>query len=59
VPFRFASDEHQEDPALTRESVRRLLDRPLGLLCPAHGPPELVDGTAAMREALERDAREG
>ena len=54
-PFAFVPDEHQDDPAGTRESVRRLLELDVDLLCPAHGEPALEDGTEAMRKALERD----
>jgi glyoxylase-like metal-dependent hydrolase (beta-lactamase superfamily II) len=53
---RFFATEQLEDPWRTRTSVERILDQlPLDVLCFAHGPPILNDGSAALREALERD----
>ncbi|MGH7230179.1 MAG: MBL fold metallo-hydrolase [Nitrospiraceae bacterium] len=52
----FAWDEYQDEPARTRDSVRRLLDLNFDVLCPAHGDPIMKDAKAAIRRALERDA---
>ena len=52
----FAWDECQDEPARTRESVRRLLELNFEVLCPAHGDPFIKDAKAAIRRALEHDA---
>lgn len=52
----FVLDEYQDDPARTRESVRRLLDLPFEMLCPNHGDPVTEDAKEAIRLALKRDA---
>ena len=51
-PFALVPDEHHDDPVRTRDSVRRLLEPPVDLLCPAHGAPALTDATQRIREAL-------
>ena len=53
-PLAFAPDRHLEDPALTRATVRSLLDLPVTTLCPAHGAPVVGDARAAGLEALLR-----
>ena len=54
-PFGFVPDEHVDDPALTRATVRSLLDLPVTVLCPAHGAPAVGDARAAGLDALARD----
>jgi glyoxylase-like metal-dependent hydrolase (beta-lactamase superfamily II) len=55
-PLGFAPDRHLQDPALTRATVRSLLDLPVATLCPAHGAPSVGNARAAGLDALERDA---
>lgn len=50
--FSFVPDAYQDDPARTRESVRRLLGLPVAVLCPGHGAPALKGGTAPLADAL-------
>ena len=53
---RFVASEHQDEPARTRTSIRRVLDHlPVEVLCFAHGAPILQDGAAALRRALAED----
>lgn len=52
---RFVEDEHQDDPARTRRTVRKLLRLAFATLCFAHGAPLRKDPHAAMRAALEAD----
>ena len=52
--FAFVPEEHLDDPAAARESVRDLMEHEIDLLCPAHGQPTSSGGTQAMRDALER-----
>lgn len=54
--LRFVSDEYQDDPARTRESVRKLLDLKFRVLCFAHGAPLTEGARQAIREALRKDA---
>jgi glyoxylase-like metal-dependent hydrolase (beta-lactamase superfamily II) len=56
-PFAFVPDDHQDDPARSRDSVRRLLTLSPDTLCPAHGAPSIGSATARIREALDRDAK--
>ena len=49
------SDEHK-DPAATRESVRKLLDRDFRVICFAHGEPVTRGARRAILAALRRDA---
>jgi len=52
----FLESEYQDDPARTRMSVRRILERlPVEVLCFNHGPPILQDGAEALRAALRAD----
>jgi hypothetical protein len=46
--------EYHDDPAATRESVRRFLDLPFGALCLAHGGPVRDDPKGAIRRLLEK-----
>lgn len=55
--FGFVPDEYQDDPALARESARRLLDVAVHDLCPGHGAPLLGEAQQAIEEALRRDAQ--
>lgn len=54
--LRFIDAEYQDDPAETRESVRRLLALPFRVGCFSHGPPLGRGVKAAFRQALLRDA---
>src|SRR5262245_54401061 len=49
----FVPAEFHEDPAATRESVRRLLDLQFSVLCFNHGAPITNDPHAALREVLK------
>ena len=51
-PFLFAGEEHHDDLAATRESVRRLIEPGVEQLLPAHGPPALAGGAALIKAAL-------
>ena len=54
APFGFVPSRYQENPDLTRETVRGLLEiRPFALL-PAHGAPLVGGAVAAIEVALER-----
>ncbi|ANM32134.1 hypothetical protein ABI59_07330 [Acidobacteria bacterium Mor1] len=57
--FFFVPDDHQQDPARSRESVRRLLETSPDVLCPAHGDPEPENGRRALEEALAADQGRG
>ncbi len=57
--FFFVPDDHQQDPARSRESVRRLLEPAPDVLCPAHGDPEPGAGLAALEQALAADRGRG
>ena len=48
--------EYQDDPKLTRKSVRRLLVLPFRVLCPNHGAPVTIGAKKAIRRALAQDA---
>ena len=52
----FVADEYQDDPKLTRRSVRRLLDLSFKVLCPNHGGPVKTGAKKAIRQALAEDA---
>jgi glyoxylase-like metal-dependent hydrolase (beta-lactamase superfamily II) len=52
----FVADEYQDDPKLTRKSVRRLLHLPFKVLCPNHGSPIKIGAKKAIRQALAKDA---
>jgi glyoxylase-like metal-dependent hydrolase (beta-lactamase superfamily II) len=52
----FVADEYQDDPKLTRTSVRRLLDFPFKVLCPNHGSPVKTGAKKVIRRALAKDA---
>lgn len=51
----FVPGEYQDEPARTRESVRRLLALRFEVLCPNHGDPVRGDVKEAIARALERD----
>ena len=51
----FVPGEYQDDPARTRDSVRKLLDLDLEILCTNHGDPVMPSAKQAISKALERD----
>lgn len=53
--FKFVPGEYMDNPDITRESVRMLLDYPIDILCPNHGNPVIGDVHEALEEALEKD----
>lgn len=48
----FVPPEYHEDPAATRDSLRRLLELPFAVFCMAHGAPLTADGRQALGELL-------
>ena len=52
----FVPAEFHDDPATTRESVRRLLELRFSVLCFNHGAPITSEPHAALREVLKREA---
>lgn len=56
--LRFMQDQHHEDPALTRESVARMLRLAFRNFCTAHGAPITTGAKRAMRDTLKRDRAE-
>lgn len=54
----FVPGEYQDEPARTRESVRRLLDLRFETLCSNHGHPVTSGAKEAMAQALARDQAE-
>jgi len=55
----FVPGEYQDEPARTRESVRRLLSLDFQTLCPNHGDPVIVGTKEAISQALAKDAAPG
>src|SRR2546428_8912872 len=55
----FVAGEYQDEPARTRESVRRLLDLKFETLCTNHGDPVTVGAKEAIVRALANDAAQG
>ncbi len=53
---RFIPSKYQDNPALTRQSVRRLLKLPFATLCFNHGSPLVRGARAVIREAIRVDA---
>jgi glyoxylase-like metal-dependent hydrolase (beta-lactamase superfamily II) len=53
---RFIPSKYQDNPALTRRSVRRFLDLSFSTLCFNHGSPLARGAKAAIRDALKVDA---
>jgi len=51
----FVPDVYQDEPARTRESVRRLLDLRFEILCSNHGEPVIGGAKEAIARALARD----
>jgi len=51
----FVPGEYQDEPARTRESVRRPLVLRFETLCPNHGHPVISGVKEAMAQALARD----
>ena len=51
----FVPGEYQDEPARTRESVRRLLVLRFETLCSNHGHPVTSGAKEAMAQALARD----
>jgi hypothetical protein len=52
----FVPAEYHENPALTRQSVRHLLELDFAVLCFDHGVPLLDEAKAALRALLAEDA---
>jgi hypothetical protein len=52
----FVPAEYHEAPALTRQSVRDLLELDFSVLCFDHGVPLLDDPKTALRASLAQDA---
>ena len=48
----FIPAEYHDDPAATRDSVRRLLDLPFDVLCMDHGAPITTNPHAELRKLL-------
>lgn len=55
--FRFVPDQFMEQPEKTRESVRKILQMDVGLLCPNHGAHADGDVHVVIQTALEKDAK--
>src|SRR2546428_5188833 len=55
----FVAGEYQDEPARTRESVRRFLDLKFETLCTNHGDPVTVGAKEAIVRALAYDAARG
>lgn len=55
----FVPGEYQDEPARTRESVRKLLDLEFTILCTNHGDPILAGAKDAIRELLAPDKKRG
>ncbi len=53
----FVPDEYQDEPARTRDSVRRLLELGVEILCSDHGAPVLGGVRAALQQVLTRDQK--
>jgi hypothetical protein len=53
--LQFVPAEYHDDPAATRQSVRRLLDFRFSTLCFNHGPPIMDNPHVALREILRRN----
>ncbi len=51
----FVQGEYQDEPMVTRESVRKLLGLDFDILCTDHGDPIMRDAKQAISRALERD----
>ena len=53
---RFIDSQYQDEPARTRTSVRRLLEKlPIDVVCFAHGAPIVADAESVLRRALVED----
>jgi glyoxylase-like metal-dependent hydrolase (beta-lactamase superfamily II) len=52
----FVADAYQDAPRSTRESVRRLADEQVAIVCPGHGAPIRAHGAERLGDLLERDA---
>lgn len=50
----FVADAYQDEPGRTRDSVRRLAQEPIDVVCPGHGSP-VKAGHRALAEMLERE----
>jgi glyoxylase-like metal-dependent hydrolase (beta-lactamase superfamily II) len=55
----FVPGEYQDDPQVTRTSVRQLLTLRFRTLCPNHGKPVTIATKKMICETLARDAAEG
>lgn len=52
----FVAAALMDDPAMARESVARLAEFPIDVLCPGHAAPVLRGAQQAMRDVLEHRA---
>jgi glyoxylase-like metal-dependent hydrolase (beta-lactamase superfamily II) len=52
----FIPGEYQDDPARTRESVKKLLDHKFEILCPDHGAPVKREARRAVAELMQRES---
>ncbi len=52
----FVAGAFQDEPRLTRDSVRRLAAEGVAIACPGHGAPIRGHADRALAELLERDA---
>ncbi|MCF7803491.1 MAG: MBL fold metallo-hydrolase [Candidatus Marinimicrobia bacterium] len=57
--FRFVPGQFMDNPDLTRESARNLLNYDIDLLCPNHGAVQKGNVHQVIREALEHDLEKG
>lgn len=54
--YRFVPSQFMDNPDITRESVRSLLDWEIDILCSNHAPPQVGNVHDEIREALETDS---
>ncbi len=55
----FVPGEYQDEPKVTRDSVRKLLDLEFDILCTDHGDPITRDAKEAIKKVLEMDKAKG
>lgn len=53
--FKFVPAQYMDDPEITRESVRKLLNYSIEVLCPNHGAVCKGNVATAVKDALEND----
>lgn len=54
--FGFVPDQYMDEPEKTRDSVRKLMDFEIDILCPDHGDPQIGSVKEAMEKALEKNS---